>query len=150
MSLWVLKITENSRRLLYDALSALITSGTFDVVIVSELVDVSVWSIVWIEKPATTINAIAAATPAVIPSFLLFEKLDVELPAETDLLGASLRVSWGSYSSSGWFLKCVEINDSTYFLSSIVIKLSCFTVSLIFLVFLHHHDQILSSHQVQL
>ncbi len=94
-------------------------------------------------NPTLTIIAIAAATPPRIPNFLLYEKLNVKLFFKFGLLrvdyGCNLILVSGCLRdtdlSSGWFFRCIVINDSTKFLSSVVMKLSCLTVSLISLSF---------------
>jgi len=94
-------------------------------------------------NPTITIIAIAAATPPRIPNFLLDEKLNVKLFFKSGLLrvgfGCNLILVSGCLRdndlSSGWFFRCIVINDSTYFLSSVVTKLSCLIVSLISLSF---------------
>jgi len=71
-------------------------------------------------NPIITIIAIAATTPPRIPSFLLDEKLNVKLFFKSGLL----RVGFGcnlilagclrdNDLSSGWFFRCIVINDST-------------------------------------
>ena len=74
-------------------------------------------------NPTRTIIAIAAAAPPPpsIPIFLLDEKLNVKLLGESELLAVGFDCNLILVSgclrdndlSSGWFFRCIVINDST-------------------------------------